>query len=225
MVDGQVRPNKVSDSRIISAMRRLPRERFLPPHLAALAYADEDVKLPGGRALMEPMVIARLLQISVPRAGENALVVGAGAGYGAAILASCGVNVTALEEDPALLGLARQILPELAPAVRLAEGRLAEGWKPAAPYDLVLIEGAVAFVPDAIMAQIKFTHGAPGRATGRIVTVVNQGGRIGHGAVGEPVAADADNTAGNRMSIRFQTVFDCATPMLPALRRPPGFVF
>ncbi len=78
MVDGQVRPNKVIDPRIIRAMRSLPRERFVPPHLASLAYADEDVPLPGGRALMEPMVIARLVQLLRVRDGERGLVVGAG---------------------------------------------------------------------------------------------------------------------------------------------------
>jgi protein-L-isoaspartate(D-aspartate) O-methyltransferase len=77
MVDGQVRPNKVIDPRIIRAMRDLPRERFLPPHLVSLAYADEDVPLPGGRALMEPMVIARLVQLARVRDGDRVLVIGA----------------------------------------------------------------------------------------------------------------------------------------------------
>jgi protein-L-isoaspartate(D-aspartate) O-methyltransferase len=90
MVDSQVRPNKVTDPRILHAMRTLPRERFLPPALASLAYADEDVPLGNGRVLMEPMVLARLLQIAAPMPGEVALVVGAGTGYGAAVLAACG---------------------------------------------------------------------------------------------------------------------------------------
>jgi protein-L-isoaspartate(D-aspartate) O-methyltransferase len=210
MVDSQVRPNKVTDMRIIAAMRSLPRERFLPPGLAALAYTDADVKLPGGRALMEPMVIARLLQIAAPRPGETALVVAAGAGYSAAILAACGIQVTALEEDEALLALGRGILPEVAPAVRIVAGPLAAGWPDAAPYDLILIEGAVAEVPDAIAAQLK-------RPGGRLVTVLNGGGRIGHGAIAAAVSAPG--------ALSFQPIFDCATPMLPALRRAAGFVF
>ena len=75
MVDSQVRPNRVIDPRITGAMRRLPRERFLPPGLASLAYADEDVPLGNGRVLMQPMAIARLVQLAAPMRGEQALVV------------------------------------------------------------------------------------------------------------------------------------------------------
>src|SRR5438270_2057562 len=97
MVDSQIRPNKVTDPRLLRAMRQIPRERFLPPELAAAAYVDEDVPLGRGRALMEPMVIGRLLQLAAVTPGEQALVVAAGTGYGSALLAACGVRVTALE--------------------------------------------------------------------------------------------------------------------------------
>ncbi len=106
MVDSQIRPNKVNDPRILEAMRRLPRERFVPETAAAMAYVDEDVPLGNGRFLMEPMVIARLIQTTRPLPGEAALVVGAGTGYGAALLAACGARVTALEDDPALIAIA-----------------------------------------------------------------------------------------------------------------------
>src|SRR6476619_4897977 len=99
MVDRQIRPTKVTDPRIIAAMRRLPRERFLPPRLASLAYADEDVPLGEGRVLIEPAVIARLVQLAAIATGERALVVAAGTGYGAALLAACGARVTALEDS------------------------------------------------------------------------------------------------------------------------------
>ena len=115
MVDSQVRPNKVTDPRIIAAMRQLPRERFLPPRLAPLAYADEDVPLGEGRVLIEPTVIARLVQLTAIAAGERALVVAAGTGYGAALLAACGARVTALEEAAPLQAVARAVLAELAP--------------------------------------------------------------------------------------------------------------
>ncbi len=143
MVDSQVRPNKVTDPRILAAMRHLPRERFIPPDLAALAYADADVPLGAGRVLIEPMVIARLLQLAAVAVGERTLVVGAGTGYGAAVLAACGARVTALEESAPLLAIARSILAELAPGVSLVSGPLAAGWPPGAPYDVILIEGAV----------------------------------------------------------------------------------
>lgn len=207
MVDGQVRPNKVYDARVLDAMRRLPRERFVPPQAAALAYSDEDVPLGNGRVLVEPMVIARLAQLVAARPGERALVVGCGSGYGAALLAACGAQVTALEEDRALLAMARTALAGTG-GIILVEGPLRDGWPDGAPYDLLLIEGAADDVPSALVAQIR----TPG---GRMVGVMTASGRIGHAGIGEP--------SGGGLS--FQPVFDCATPVLPALRRHPGFVF
>src|ERR1700735_1014235 len=97
MVDSQIRPNRVVDQRVLSAMRTVPRERFLPANVQALAYVDQDVPLGNGRFLMEPRVFARLLQAAVLRENEQVLVVGAGTGYGAAVLAACGCRVIALE--------------------------------------------------------------------------------------------------------------------------------
>jgi protein-L-isoaspartate(D-aspartate) O-methyltransferase len=208
MVDSQIRPNKVIDPRILRVMRELPRERFVPASLRPLAYADEDVPLGNGRALMEPMVLARLIQMTAPVAGERALVVGAGPGYGAAVLAACGVDVTALENDEALLGLARQLLPTLAPAVVIVEGTLASGWPSGAPWDIILIEGAVRDIPAPIGMQLRPNGG-------RLVTV-----SIGHGASGKAVLAEP-TPAG--LSVR--PVFDCATPLIPSLLPEPGFVF
>ena len=208
MVDSQIRPNKVVDPRILRAMRELPRERFVPARARALAYADEDVPLGNGRALMEPMVLARLVQMAAPVGGERALVVGAGPGYGAAVLAACGVNVTALEEDVALLGLARQVLPTVAPGVTIVAGELAAGWPQGAPWDIILIEGAVRDIPAALGAQLRPDGG-------RLVTV-----RTGHGASGKAVLAEP-----TPVGLRAQPVFDCATPLIPSLLPQPGFVF
>ena len=208
MVDSQVRPNKVNDPRILAAMRRIQRERFLPAALAARAYCDEDVPLGNGRVLTEPMAIARLIQLAAPVAGKTALVVAAGPGYSAAMLADCGVRVIALEEDPALLGLARAALAGEAPSVTLVAGRLAAGWPDQAPYDLIVIDGAVRDIPPAIAAQLR-----PG--TGRLVTVLRA---ERHG--GRAVLAEA-GPAG----LRAQAAFDCATPLIPSLVPAPGFVF
>ena len=209
MVDSQVRPNKVADPRIVDAMRTLPRERFVPPNMAPLAYADDDVPLGGGRFLMEPMVIARLVQTAAVRPGERALVVGAGSGYGAALLAALGAQVTALEQDPVLLALARAALPAVAPSVTLVVGPLTAGWPAGAPYDLVLIEGAAEEIPPALIQQLK-------PASGRIVAVRAVTSGVGHAALGEAVGGAA---------LAWQALFDCATPLLPALRRAPSFVF
>ncbi len=216
MVDSQIRPNRVTDPRILSAMRRLPRERFLPASVAALAYADEDVPLGRGRYLMEPMVLARLLQAALPRENERVLVVGAGTGYGAAVLAACGCRVTALEDDRDLLRIANAILPEVAPSVTLVAGPLAAGWPPTAPYDLILIEGAVSEVPALLTDQLH-------REQGRLVAALSEAdGAPGPGLAGTTRAILAEATAAG---LGITPIFDCATPPLPALRKAPVFAF
>jgi protein-L-isoaspartate(D-aspartate) O-methyltransferase len=212
MVASQVRPNQVTDPRILEAMRRIPRERFVAPNLLALAYADQNVPLGGGRYLTEPMVIARLVQAAAVRSGERALVVATGPGYGAALLAVCGAQVTALEEDANLIALARAVLPAMAPSVAVVAGPLTAGWKPGAPYDVVLIDGAAEEIPQALTDQVK-------RDGGRMVAVRAFPGSVSHAAVGEVVAAAGDSR------VAWQPLFDCATPVLPAFRRAPSFVF
>ena len=208
MVDSQIRPNKVTDPRIIAAMRRIPREHFLPPQLVAMAYLDKDVPLGGGRYLIEPMVIARLAQLTAARAGERALVVAAGSGYGAALLAACGARVTALEEDGPLQAIAHRVLAELAPSVSLVAGPMTAGWSSAAPYDVILIEGAVQEIPQAIGEQLH-------QQSGRLVTVCTGTGRLGQAILAEATPA----------GLRTQPMFDCATPPIPCFTQSPGFVF
>lgn len=208
MVESQVRPNRVSDARILEAMRRLPRERFLPPQLAARAYVDDDVPLGNGRVLIEPMVIARLVQLTAPMPGERALVVAAGPGYGAALISACGARVTALEEDPVLLGLARSALTAAAPEVSIVSGPLGAGWPSGAPYDVILIEGAVADIPPALAQQLQHDGG-------RLVTVIRGSSCIGQAVLAEPTPA----------GLRAQAVFDCGTPPIPSLLPAPSFVF
>lgn len=211
MVDSQLRPNRIVDPRLIRAMRTIPRERFLPPELADMAYVDEDVRLPGGRNFMEPLVLAKLIQLAKVRQGERVLVVGAGAGYGAAVLQALGGNVTALEEDPALLERARQVLPELAPGVTITPGALAQG-RPG-PWDVILIEGAVPQIPAAIGSQLN-------PQGGRLVTVLAQPPGLAKG-----VLAEAINPGAPEPTLRAQPYFDCATPGLPAFRPKPAFKF
>ncbi|HVC61432.1 MAG TPA: protein-L-isoaspartate O-methyltransferase [Acetobacteraceae bacterium] len=208
MVDSQIRPNRVTDPRITGAMRRLPRERFLPAGLASLAYADQDVKLGNGRVLPQPMTIARLVQLAAPVQGERALVVAAGAGYGAALLAACGARVTALEEDPALLATARHALIGVAPEVSVVSGALSAGWPAGAPYDVILIEGAVQAIPPALAQQLRNNGG-------RLVAVV-----CGDGRTSQAVLAEATGAG-----LRAQPMFDCATPLLPSLVPVPAFAF
>ncbi|MGH7040966.1 MAG: protein-L-isoaspartate O-methyltransferase family protein, partial [Acetobacteraceae bacterium] len=184
------------------------RERFLPPSLRDRAYVDEDIPLGGGRVLMEPMIAARLIQLAAPVEGERALLVAAGTGYGAAVLASCGVRVVALEEDRGLAAIAERNLAEMAPGVRLVTGPLSAGWPPEAPYDIILIEGGIARIPGTLAAQLRVD-------TGRVVTVQHGAGPVAAAVIAEPTPE----------GLRARPVFDCATPMLPSLRPKPAFMF
>jgi protein-L-isoaspartate(D-aspartate) O-methyltransferase len=162
---------------------------------------------------MEPMVIARLVQLAALRGNENVLVVAAGSGYGAAVMASCGARVTALEEDPALLSLARAALATEAPTVKVVVGSMLDGWSSSAPFDVILIEGAVEEIPPAIAAQLK-------REGGRLLTVRVGADRVGAALVGQAVFGEMTG-----VGLSLQPVFDCAVPLLPAMRRASGFVF
>jgi protein-L-isoaspartate(D-aspartate) O-methyltransferase len=208
MVNSQVRPNRVNDPRIIGAMRRLPRQRFLPAALAPLAYADQDVPLGQGRFMLQPMAIARLVQLAAPTPGERALVVGAGTGYGAALLAACGPRVTALEEAAELVALAQPALTAVAPEVTLVAGPLAAGWPSGAPYDIILLEGAVTEIPPTLAQQLRNNGG-------RLVGVICSDGRTSQAVLAEATAA----------GLRAQPMFDCAAPPLPSLQPAPAFVF
>ncbi|WP_245762065.1 protein-L-isoaspartate O-methyltransferase family protein [Falsiroseomonas stagni] len=211
MVDGQLRPNKVTDPRVIAAMLDLPRERFLPPALAARAYGDGIIALPGGRAMVTPMVTARLIQLLGLRDGDRMLVVGAGTGYLAAVAAHGGARVTALEEDAALRGIAAKALAGLFPpgAVTLVAGSLRDGHAAGAPYDALLIEGEVPAIPATLSGQL-----AEG---GRLAAIL---GAKGPGA--GPRAVIGRNAGG---SFSVTDAFDCATVPLPAFQPAPGFVF
>lgn len=176
-----------------------------------MTYIDEDVRLPGGRVLMEPRVFAHLVQSARVRTGERVLVVGAGTGYGAAVLDACGAVVTALEEDEVLLAIARAVLPSVAPKVTLQAGQLQDGLP--GPWDVILIEGAVSEIPVTIGATLNHQGG-------RLVTVVAQSGGLGKGMLAEPI-----NPGSPKVTLRAQPQFDCATPLLPAFVAPPVFQF
>lgn len=154
MVESQVRPNGITDGRIIEAMAAVERERFVPDELRSIAYADEAIPLPGGRSLMEPMALARLLQLARLGESDRALLIGAATGYGAAVMSHLANSVVALEVDAVLAGMARSRLPSFA-NVELAEGPLEDGWRTGAPYDAIVIAGRIEQLPDRLAVQLK----------------------------------------------------------------------
>jgi protein-L-isoaspartate(D-aspartate) O-methyltransferase len=161
MVASQLRTTGVNDPRVLAAMGAVPRERFVPADKVAIAYADALVPLSPERDLNTPMSLGRLLAEAAPKPGERALVIAAATGYAAAVLARLVGSVVAVEEDPKLIETARSAIPAAAPAggpatanVKLVEGPLTEGFQAGAPYDLILIDGAVEYVPDTIVGQL-----------------------------------------------------------------------
>ena len=209
MIDGQLRPNRVTSAPLLAAIAGLPREHFLPEGLRSVAYADDDVPLGAGRFLMEPMVLARLLQSLQPGPDDRAMVVASGRGYGAALLARLVNSVVAVESDAMLAAAAQQTARELElTGVQQPVGAFEAGAPASAPYDVILIEGAVRLVPQALFDQL-----ADG---GRLATILAGPG----GAQG---AAHLYVKEGGVVSGR--PLFDAGTPLLPGFAPAPRFTF
>ncbi|OQP88032.1 protein-L-isoaspartate O-methyltransferase [Rhizobium rhizosphaerae] len=171
MVDNQVRTTDVTSHPVLSAFLTVPREAFVPEEMKALAYIDTDVKVSaanGGRYVMEPSPLAKLVQLAAIEPGDAILEIGSNSGYGAAILSRIGGSVVALESDGALAAQAKTTLAALGyDNVTVVEGPLEAGHAAGAPYEVIFLHGAVETVPDAIFAQLK--------DGGRLVAVVGYG--------------------------------------------------
>ncbi len=208
MVDNQLRPNKVTDERVIAAFMQLRREAFVPARLRGVAYLDDDLPLGGGRHLMQPMVSARLLQAAEIGPKDSVLVIGAGVGYEAALAALLGRNVVALEEDAELARIGRSALVDHRIAtLSYVEEAMAHGHRLRSPYNVILFAGAVAAVPSEISQQLA--------ENGRMAVVLRPQVGIGRAVLitrtGEVLAR--------------RVMFDAATPLLPGFVAKPAFVF
>jgi protein-L-isoaspartate(D-aspartate) O-methyltransferase len=189
MVSNQLRTNKVTDAAVLAAMGEVPRELFVAEGLGGVAYRDTIVPLGRGRGLNPPIATGRLLDAAKPMAGERALVVGAGTGYVAALLAAMGCIVTALEEDADLVARAKA-----GPAgAMIVEGPLAAGWPGAAPYDLIYVDGCVEAIPPALVDQLaengRFLAGVMDHGVCRLVTGRRAGTGFGTYAFADVEAA------------------------------------
>lgn len=200
MVDSQLRPEAVTDHGVLAAMGTVERERFVPDRHKSLAYVDRPLPIGAGRTMMPPAALGRLLSELAPVAGERALVVGSGSGYSAALLAAIGLNVTALESDSALADAATQA------GVATNVGDLAGGWAAGAPYDLILVDGAVEQIPAALTKQLSPRGRLGGALVDRGVTRLVVG-RVSGDALGLAIISDAD------------------VAVLPGFARPRAFTF
>jgi len=200
MVESQLRPQGVADRAVLDAMGAIRREKFLPPHTRPLAYVDRPVSIGEGRFLSPPAVLGQLLTQMMPARGQRALVVGAGTGYSAAVLAAMGLEVIALECSSELAGKARGL------GIRIVEGALEDGHDKGAPYDQILIDGAVDHIPDAIVDQLA------------------DGGRLGTALIDNGVGR---LVVGRKAGGAFGTLSmsDAGVPALPGFTRPRAFTF
>jgi protein-L-isoaspartate(D-aspartate) O-methyltransferase len=200
MVDSQLRPQGVNDPLVVEAMASVPRETFVPEGQRSVAYLDRAVPLGGGRQLSPADSTGLLLTALAPRPGQKALVVGAGTGYCAALLAAIGLDVIALESDPGLVALAK------GRGVKTAEGPLEAGAAKDAPYDLILIDGAIEHLPQALVDQLA------------------DGGSIGYALIDRGVTRLViGRKSGAALGTR--TIADGAAGSLPGFKRPRAFTF
>jgi protein-L-isoaspartate(D-aspartate) O-methyltransferase len=207
MVDGQVRPSDVTDIRILDAMLAVPREAFVPDNKQALAYLDLDLEVGKGRYLIQPAVLAKLLQAADIRETDRVLVVGCASGYAAAVIAQFAAQVTATESDSALAAQAKDVLARIGcgnVTVRTAEP--ADGDPASAPFDVIVLDGATEVTPDRLYGQL--------RGGGRLVGIF---------AMSQPARATLITCSHGDYGHR--TLFDAAAPVLPGMNRVPAFVF
>ncbi len=210
MVDNQLRTNDVTDHRILDAMEEMPRERFVPVARKGLAYIDQDMMVSdvgGGRFLLKPHVLAKLLQLANIRADDVALVVGCATGYSVAVMSRLAGSVVGVESDSGFVETASEELVELGiDNAAVIDGALTEGCAAEGPFDVILFDGAVDFVPEKLTAQLK--------DGGRLVVIE------GSGAAG---AARLYVRSGDSVAGRF--AFNASAQVLPGFQREAIFEF
>jgi len=219
MVDSQIRTNKVRHQGLIDALATVPREDFVPTALKGVAYLDEDLHLEGERYLIEPMVLARMIQAVDPRPEETCLDVGCATGYSCALLAELAGTVIGIDPHEGFVDTANGVLSDLGydNATVVTADPLPAGYPGEAPYEVILINGMIDEVPAALADQL-----AEG---GRLVAVVSDGR--------SRVAAAKGLSGGGRVKVftkaqgvvSGRTICDASVPVLPGFERAVGFVF
>jgi protein-L-isoaspartate(D-aspartate) O-methyltransferase len=154
MVASQLRPNGVTDIDVIKAFETVNRDRFVPSERRTLAYVDVSIPCESGRSINAPLPTARLLNEAGLRGGEKVLLIGAATGYAAALLSELNADVTAVEEDSALFAQLQSNVSEL-PKIKPVQNALKDGAADPLPYDVIIIDGAVERITDALKAQVK----------------------------------------------------------------------
>jgi protein-L-isoaspartate(D-aspartate) O-methyltransferase len=207
MVESQIKTNNVVLEELLDALRKTPRESFVPSEFQEVAYVDNPVPLADDRYLMAPLDLARLIQEAKPSLSDLALVIGCGTGYGAAVLSKMVGAVVGLESNTAFASEATEILSGLCiETVAIVVGSLKDGYPHQAPYDIIFFEGAIPEVPEEISSQL------------------GEGGRLVCILSGEGIDS-AIVISRNCGVLSTRSVFECASPILPDFKREKVFVF
>lgn len=208
MVESQLRTNRIDDPAVLKAMATIPRERFLPKALHGVAYADEDLLLPDGRFLIEPLAFARLLQAASIQADDVVLVVGCGTGYVAAVTAQLGATVLSMLTDQTMVEQIQPILDGLEAdnVVTAVTSDPLAGDQSQAPFDVILIVGALPEIPEVLSHQLG--------EGGRLAAILGEG-RVGKGVL----ATRVDGVLAERV------LFDARVPSMPGVEKTPEFAF
>jgi len=209
MVDCQIRPSDVTKYPIIDAMLRVRREEFVPNSLREIAYAGGDISLGAGRVVMDPRVLAKMLDAVDLAQDDLVLEIGCGLGYCAAIIGHLAEAVIAVEEDTGLAGEAETNLADQSvDNVAIVIGPLVEGAKKHGPYDAVVVNGGVANIPAAVLAQLK-----DGGRISAVFMDTESGQNAGQVRVGVKTAN----------GVAWRTVFDATAPILPGFEQHEEF--
>jgi len=215
MMLGQLMTNDIADTRILAAMTEIPREPFLPEALRGAAYVDEDLSVGGGRYIMEPLTFAKLLDLAEITPDCRVLTIGALSGYSAAILSRLAGHVVAIDTDASAIQEAQAHMQRLGITNVSAHHvkNMAEGYALSAPYDVIVIQGAINFVPEALGAQMILG--------GRLVAVRNIAQRVDStGGLGKGlVVTKLDG------QLQHREHFDASCPVLPGFEQETGFRF
>lgn len=205
MVDTQIRPSDVTKFPIIEAFLRIPREVYVPSHLTEAAYAGENLMLSEGRVMLEPRTLSKMLDALNILPNELVLDVGAGLGYSTAVIAQLAEAVVGVEDNDAQATDAQANLGSQAiDNAVIHQGPLTEGDAQHGPYDVIIIQGGVEFLPDALSAQLK--------DGGRVVCLFMSGAlgvvRLGMQRHG---------------SIAWRDIFNAAAPVIPGFAKAQEF--